>query len=381
MKQLEKSDLKIGEIYVSNGGCVFKYLDSKGSNNPNVRNSFFKGAATIGFGLDNFPETIPEKKHWLKECIKADKFVSYEEAMKTFVPEFVLPEIWWVRITKENLEDVCKFLGFELSRRVAGSVAGMCKHYLTGEIEKRWNGKPTTDYGSTFGDEITTEQFRKYVLKKQDENISKFINDKTVINKEGEVFKVGDIVKSINSNLKDKIIDFRWKNDKSEICVVLPNIPNGIGIDKIELYIEPKVEPKQELSLLEQVKLKYPVGTKYIPTLRVLSKMTEISNGLFIETPDFILNGRNKTSIYNKRTGKWAEIVEDFVLPEKWCIKDVKEVKEFFENYNDGGYTCSNNAYLHYPRIGNCCYFKTIQKDYTEITLEQFKKYVLNEKI
>lgn len=70
---------------------------------------------------------------------------------------------------------------------------------------------------------------------------------------------------------------------------------------------------------------------------------------------------------------------EEFILPEKWAIRDTKEVKEFFEKYNSGGYTCSNTAYLHYPKISRACYFKTLQKDYLEITLDQFKKYVLME--
>jgi hypothetical protein len=70
---------------------------------------------------------------------------------------------------------------------------------------------------------------------------------------------------------------------------------------------------------------------------------------------------------------------EKFILPEKWAIRDTKEVKEFFEKYNSGGYTCSNTAYLHYPKISRACYFKTLQKDYLEITLDQFKKYVLME--
>ena len=66
-------------------------------------------------------------------------------------------------------------------------------------------------------------------------------------------------------------------------------------------------------------------------------------------------------------------------LPEKWCIKDIKEVKNFFEDYNIGSYTCEGDAYLHYPKIGYRCYFKEIQSSYTEITYEQFKKWVMKE--
>lgn len=77
---------------------------------------------------------------------------------------------------------------------------------------------------------------------------------------------------------------------------------------------------------------------------------------------------------------KLDNLIEDsFVLPEKWCVKDTKDVIQFFEEYNNGCYSGSNIAYLHYPRIGEKCYFKSIQKGYTEITFEQFKKYVLND--
>jgi hypothetical protein len=73
--------------------------------------------------------------------------------------------------------------------------------------------------------------------------------------------------------------------------------------------------------------------------------------------------------------------IDDFVLPDKWCIRDIPEVKDYFEKYNKGNYTCRNTAYLHYPRIDRACYHKTIQEGYTEITFEQFKKYVLKEDI
>ena len=36
-----------------------------------------------------FYNATPEEKHWLETCIKADQFVPYEEAMKSFIPEYV----------------------------------------------------------------------------------------------------------------------------------------------------------------------------------------------------------------------------------------------------------------------------------------------------
>lgn len=404
MKQLRKSDLKEGEIYKADGN-INSYIFKATNNLENVINItsykiFFK-SGNFNKGFLIFSETTPEEKHWLEVCIKVNKFVSYEEAMKTFKkPEFVLPEIWWVRITKENLEDVCKFLSFTPYEKAIGYITGMVKHYRTGKIEKGWNDTPTTVYGSTFGDEITTEQFRKYVLKKEPVVFEEPKDTVLQLNQirgkgttivqvqcsEGGIYKIGDKITVFDKTSPNKgkpftIQGFRWNNAKTKLCAVTElHTPNGIGLDKIELY----VEPKQELSLLEQAKLKYPVGTKIIsPT----SKSTHTIKGDIRYgyqnscVYNFIFGNDGGCTLYNADTNQWAEIVEDFVLPEKWCIKDVKEVKEFFENYNYGNYSCHNIAYLHYPKIRDYCYFETIQKDYTEITLEQFKKYVLNEKV
>lgn len=77
-------------------------------------------------------------------------------------------------------------------------------------------------------------------------------------------------------------------------------------------------------------------------------------------------------------------VKDDFVLPNKWCIKHTnnKELHEFFENYNHGGYSGSSNNFLHYPRFnGSNCLSLEIKSGYTEITFDQFKKYVLKESI
>ena len=213
----------------------------------------------------------------------------------------------------------------------------MVKRYRTGKIVKGWNGIPTITYGFTFGNEITTEQFRKYVLKKQDENTSKFINDKTVINKEGEVFKVGDIIKSINSNLKDKIIDFRWKNDKSEICAVLPNIPNGIGIDKIELYVEPKVKPKNYHASLNSIKhIKQPLFTTEDGV--DIFESDEFYNTWDLKIPNKEIAVSRKKDFYNEKPVNkhciyfsTKEAAEEYILMHKPCLslKEVLEIVPF----------------------------------------------------
>lgn len=493
MKQLRKSDLKEGEIYKQ---LELNYIFLYNKNETN--NSFNDGTAICTYApryckrwsgngfIAPMIEATPEEKHWLKECIKADKFVSYEEAMKTFIPEyvecvkpnnwkqtiqendgnlifksdfkssctrqvidslktkdfqfkpstkeaydaqfvvkepeFVLPEIWWVRITKENLEDVCKFLGFEPYEKAVGYIAGMVKHYRTGKIEKSWNATPTTIYGSTFGDEITTEQFRKYVLKEEPvvyeepkDTVLQFnqIRGKgTIIVQvqcsEGGIYKIGDKITVFDKTSPNKgkpftIKGFRWNNTKTKLCAVTElHTPNGIGLDKIELYLEPKVEPKQELSLLEQAKLKYPVGTKIIsPTSKALFTIKgNIRYGFPGScTEDCIFGNDGECSLYLSHENKWAEIVEDFVLPEKWCIRlnleNVNIVGKWFnensqtriDDYHKLTLDRVNTVYdiLHYPAykyLGLTKHGDTINKiknGYTEITFEQFKKYILNE--
>lgn len=427
MKQLEKSDLKEGLIYKATNKdfyYIFKATkDLKNIMNVTGYNMFFKEGDFNGNFLQFF-EVTSEEKHWLETCIKADKLVSYEESMKTFIPEyyeyvgetnvfgtefikgktykivnknnleavfnfidekgkangwsgtnwkrfkpstkeaydaqfivkepeFVLPEKWCIRLNLENVDIVGKWFNensqthindynymridksatlYNILHFPTFNYLGLSKH---GDI----NNQIQNDYT-----EITFEQFKKYVLKEntivteepkvvleepKDKVLTYLIqSDITLIHSvecsEGGVYRIGDKITVFDKYSPNKgkvftIHRFRWSNDKSKICAVTElHTPNGIGLDKIELYVEPKVK---------------------------------------------------------------AKIVDDFVLPEKWCIKDVKEVKHFFENYNYGNYSCRNIAYLHYPKIKDYCYFETIQKDYTEITLEQFKKYVLNEKV
>lgn len=89
--------------------------------------------------------------------------------------------------------------------------------------------------------------------------------------------------------------------------------------------------------------------------------------------------------------------VDDFVLPEKWCCKRTQESASLLNDYFNkhtrghagrrGGYTDKGDGwYFHYPNVDNFKGFKfgyhlnsRVMKGYTEITFEQFKKYVLKE--
>jgi len=74
-----------------------------------------------------------------------------------------------------------------------------------------------------------------------------------------------------------------------------------------------------------------------------------------------------------------------FILPEKWCVKDTFDEKSngLYEYANINGarppYGISKvSHYYHFPSFKNCTTASKIEENYIEITLDQFLKYVLN---
>lgn len=72
------------------------------------------------------------------------------------------------------------------------------------------------------------------------------------------------------------------------------------------------------------------------------------------------------------------EDIEEFKLPKKWCIKDCKIVSKWAAEQFD----CLYEPGTYFLHVKDLFYSFEIEihTDYTEITLEQFKKYVLKEK-
>lgn len=68
-------------------------------------------------------------------------------------------------------------------------------------------------------------------------------------------------------------------------------------------------------------------------------------------------------------------------LPEKWCIKpkNEQELKEVYKYCCKVSEAKSTTCYYHYPAFSsNCWASRNIQPGYTEITFEEFKKYILD---
>lgn len=83
--------------------------------------------------------------------------------------------------------------------------------------------------------------------------------------------------------------------------------------------------------------------------------------------------------------GKFDEFYEKypkFTLPEKWCVKRNKEVRDWLNQNKQTSClyeSINGNKYVHYPAHLHAHLYTSPQPGYTEITFEQFKQYVLKQ--
>ena len=395
MEYIKKEELKDGEIYYvsTTYGFWMIGLVTKSNNGDNSCDSFRGNATYIdkkeeelikdsSWCYEAFDRTYrlatSEEKHWLNTCIKLDKFITFEEAMKTFVteyyeyinnedtswklgkiyklnenkklnfesgkectfgdyytstnlfkpstkeaydaqfvvkePEFVLPERWSIKVTNEN-RDLINKLRKEKSLH--------CKNLID------YDYMTSSDFAGThfiYGTEITFEQFKKYVLKEEviEEKVIEPLPQFKVIetietitkveNNEGNQFFIGDIVIS-DSGFVQTIKSFRYNVNKDNVLATT-NVCNQISIARLEHYIEPKVEVKEE-TLLEKAKRLYPIGTKFksATSKRIFTIKNHIQEPC--RNPNTIVFSTNETNADNKFYAcvhssicEWAEIIE-----------------------------------------------------------------------
>lgn len=201
----------VGEFYYSenynnidNYNYILKYKDL--NNNPHIShyNSISNDAySSIGRFRDykdenNLPRITFEqfKKYVLKE------------------EEFVLPEIWHCIITKENQEVLSKWRLSNCSSLLnIGYLVGMTKHGNNRIFKGHNPGDKISEksiFSYDFGNEITYEQFLKYVLK-QDISFGEFIETENTI--KDKIFTLKNI-----EDLLDKTYE---KEDVEDIMNVL----------------------------------------------------------------------------------------------------------------------------------------------------------------
>ena len=294
-------------------------------------------------------------------------------------PEFVLPERWYIKTDKKSEES--KIIGAffdDQTGYACYSESCLGQYYnshnnINQEISEDRNGK---FMAASFAKrnvlpnstEITFEQFKKYVLKEDVKVLEEPIIELkdsileyrgevkhtdqaiSVQSSEGGIFKIGDKITPFDKYSPNKgkmftIQSFRWSNDKSKICAVTElHTPNGIGLNKIELYIEPKVKVKDDFVLPENWYIKVTDDNKEV-------------------LQQYILNIHNLTMITLSNI--------NYVAYSKW-LYGINQTE------NKLGHGLISKLNLNpLPNI----YRTVTYYNGVEITFEQFKKYVLNEKI
>jgi hypothetical protein len=167
--------------------------------------------------------------------------------------------------------------------------------------------------------------------------------------------------------------------------------------------LKPKELIKEEL--LEQARRRYPVGSRVKSLYEDL--LDTVKGQYHSNYPDgwkesnrqiWFMGHVYGLLIYEE--GKWAEVVskteekgeEEYLdkipvskeltsLPEKWCIKDCQKVSDWaFKEYKLAHSRPSSHYFHSLPNHGSS-FESNPRIDYTEITFDQFKKWVLKESV
>lgn len=89
--------------------------------------------------------------------------------------------------------------------------------------------------------------------------------------------------------------------------------------------------------------------------------------------------------VYTFEQFKEMYLEEEFVLPERWCIKSIGEetytkyLVPYLKQINYHSTNWDGKDYYYHVFKGNCSAYKTKLNNYKEITFEQFLKYVLKQ--
>lgn len=242
---MKKHELIENEIYICNTITYGIYLMKavgdlisccnaiQITNNYYVKNCTFKRESNIHKAF-TFKLATPEEKHWLNNCIKEDKFITFEEAVKTFVPEYVECTIQYIKSFYK--------LGKIYKTSHNGKISENEGYYQLNKNRFKQSTKEAYD-----------AQFVVKQLKTPKDKILEYCRKnnnliKKVQCSEGSVYQLDDkiTVFTKDSSNKGKLLtikSFRWNKANTAICVITDvHVKNGISLNKIELYSKPIVE-------------------------------------------------------------------------------------------------------------------------------------------
>lgn len=301
---MNKQDLKVDDYYYAEyshttmpGFCIVK--GTRNINRPNLytedKQFYMKNNCMAS---QNIRLATPEEKHWLDKCIELNKFITKEEAMKSFIPEYV-----------------------------------KCTNVLTLTDSNSW----------------TLNKIYKTVPKESVDFPIKLM----IINNNGEKLNVN-----------------KWNTDINYYFSFKPSTK-----EEFEAQNKPVETMKKVTTTID--KLRHD-GNIDIPKGTTFEVIEEFENSYQVLKPTgYDIQGR-----YLFLHKSYFELQEPkFVLPKKYCVRHYKAVvNHIFKLENiTCGFSENLNLFSHFPKSNDKYCFRDIQKGYTEITIEQFKKYVLKE--
>lgn len=445
METLKKEDLKEGEIYKYTWKCENKYLSAifrfLEFNNQHRQ---IKYAFSIFIGQDriksnhNFDYSIgdtinninSEEKHWFLECEKANKFISKEEAMKSFKkqPEFVVGK-WYESIISNTITVYFKFNGWDILSKKLSKTDIIRYPYkfdiTTVENDLWWKGAK----------ECSVEEIQQYLPNGHEDKIVKsknmFVKDDYIVLLKGPEdyhYKVNFCYKQReNNSYLSTYLDSRNSSTNGWTVYDFDKTKELGGVKTDWRYAT-----KEEIAEYDRLGKPYDVTTlsKTNVNINLIKGKYYVAefpskpewDSIFISGGELINNSRvyinPSNHKYEKGGGSWAidsykinfreaninEIkwLDDCIknnkfvpkessteltsLPEKWFIKRTPENYRVINKwFTDNGYgtPLANNSNI--SIIPNKNNYDTGGDEYNisqgkvKITFEQFKKWVLKE--
>jgi hypothetical protein len=431
-------ELKEGEIYSSlndDGLYIFKCKKSKTTDysyrvdiNAFNKNNYFGLGGKIEKSIKLANE---QEKHWLNECIRQDKFISYEESQKTFQKPFKFnigdeikpkpggcyicdPEAWDEKMHKHQFPSEkwggkgklterkhCQNLNWY--RAGGGNWITEEGIELVSEIEQKSIIPEYVEYIDTKykGQIVKVEDWRcgsyckvifpdgnkeqpfKHLVKPstkseyEAQNQPKPVDMKEIQEECKKLFPIGCTFVNTEGD------EFVLKNDNSVYKIVDDMI--YASYNQGCLYYEGKYA-----ELVSLPKEEFNVGDWVMHENNGLYKITELLNnnqfkaesGYCYDTGTLNLDYCRK-ALPHEIPGYYT-ISSEWELPKKWCVLSTVGTRDILYDFiKSKGYNtlATHDWYFHYPfNEAGGSLWGSVQPGYTEITFEQFKEHVLKEK-
>jgi len=402
MEYIKKEDLIEGEIYKIFNNNIKQYVYFKQNYTTNNQihhlgfiseyNNYYVKEGYHGLLDPNFKITTSEEKHRLEECIKLDKFITFDEAMKSFIPEYV-------ECTLQQIGSDYK-LGKIYKMRAYGYIGDGFAHLS--HNKNRFKPSTKEAYDAQFAikepEFVLPENWHIVITEENRDIIRGWWNSK---NYPLRVFSIGFYYRHINDDERTYNINLYSNSNKPTSITTIE-----ITFEQFKKYV------LKEETVIEEVKIIEPLPQfKVIETIETITKVENNEGNQFfigdiVKSPSNqkgeiisfkysadksniiaittfqINNGISINKIEHYIEPK-VEVEPEFILPEKWCIKQNSQIINNWLNKNkqtDNHYTSIEGYHLiHFPAINGAHLYTKIHNGYIEITFDQFKKYVLKE--